>query len=173
MEINTFNSTYRKRVAVIQTSVEQTIDSDNVNIGKIICVNANVNLDNIEMLNGEAYYNGVVTFDSLYTDEQGNLLVNQSTTDLNGKITDESINANMLPVYKAEIVNVTISNATSNGFRVNASVEITLDAFVDDSVSSYESTSETIKTKKETVNVFNLKTNGSSSFNINSDVELK
>ena len=173
MEINTFNSTYRKRVAVIQTSVEQKIDSDNVNIGKIICVNANVNLDNIEMLNGEAYYNGVVTFDSLYTDEQGNLLVNQSTTDLNGKITDESINANMLPVYKAEIVNVTISNATSNGFRVNASVEITLDAFVDDSVSSYESTSETIKTKKETVNVFNLKTNGSSSFNINSDVELK
>lgn len=173
MEINSFNSTYRKKIAVIQTSVEQKIDAEEVNIGKIICVNANVNLENIEMLNGEAYYNGIVTFDSIYTDEQGNLIVNQSNTDLNGKITDDTINANMVPVYKAEIVNVTINNATSNGFKVVANIEMTLEAYVDDQVSSYDTSSENIKLKKESINIFNLKANGSSSFNINEQVDIK
>ena len=138
MEISSFNSTYRKKIATVQTVVEQKVDAGDENIGKIICVNTNVNLDNIEMLNGEAYYNGIITFDTLYTNEQGNLITNQVSTDLNGKITDETINANMVPVYKAEVANVTINNAQANGFKVSATVEITLQAYVDDQVSSYE-----------------------------------
>lgn len=173
MEINSFNSTYRKKVAVLQTSVEQKIDAKQTNIGKIICVNATSCLDNIELLNGEAYYNGVVTFDCLYTDEQGNLLTSQSTADFNGKYTDETINANMTPIYKVETINVTISNAKNDGFMVNATLEITLDAFVDDVVSPYENTSENIRTKKETVEVMNLKNTGSSSFVVNEDFDVK
>ena len=173
MEINYFNSTFRKRVSVFQTVVEQKIDAEEVNIGKIICVNANAYLDNIEMLNGEAYYNGNVTFASLYTDEQGNLLTNTQTADFNGKITDDTINANMTPIYKVEVVNIAISNAKTDGFKVSATLEITLDAFVDDAISSYETTNDNIKTKREAVDVYNLKNSGSSSFVLQEDIDVK
>lgn len=174
METNNFNSTYRKRIDVVQNIIEQKIEpEDNVNIGKILCVNAKAYLDNVEILNGEAYYSGEVVFDVLFTDEQGNIINQTLTSNLQGKIENDTLNANMLPIYKVEVVNVSIQNASASGLRASATVEITLDCLVSDEVCSFDLTNENIKVKQETVNVFTAKNSGSATFNVGEEIEIK
>lgn len=174
METNSFVSTYRKRIDVVQNSVEQKLETNgDVAIAKVLCVNANACLDNIEVLNGEAYYSGEVVFDVVYTDEQGNLLNLTETANLQGKIENDFLNSTMLPVYKVEVVNVSIQNVSENALKVNAIVEITLDCLVNDNIEPYISNSDNIRTKTELVNVFSVKNNGQATFSISEDNEVK
>lgn len=174
MEINSLNSTFRKRVAVVQTVVEQKIEPEaDVNIGKILCVNAKAYLENVEVLNLEAYYSGEVVFDAVFTDEHGNLISQTVSADLQGKIQDETLNASMYPIYKVEVVNVSINNASASSIRVNATIEITLDCLVNDVIYPYNAESDNLKTKQEMVNLFDVKTNGTSSFSVDGEFEIK
>lgn len=174
METNSFVSTYRKRVGVVQNSVEQKLEPENdVNISKVLCVNARACIDQVEVLNGEAVYTGEVVFDAVVTDEQGNLVTITEKTNFQGKIENDILNATMLPIYKVEVVNVTIQNASSSGLKVTALVELTLDVLVNDQVTPFMSYDDNIKTKTEMVNVLALKENGSATFTVNEDIEVK
>lgn len=174
METNNFNSTYRKRIDVVQNVVEQKIEPENdVNIGKILCVNAKAYLDNVEVLNGEAYYNGEVVFDALFTDEQGNIINQTLNSNLQGKIENDTLNANMLPIYKVEVVNVSIQNASASGLKASATVEITLDCLVNDEISVFDAENDNIKVKQETVSIFTTKNSGSATFNVSDEIEIK
>ena len=126
MEVNSFVSTIRKRIEVVQNNIEQKFEIDGEeNIGKILCVNAEACVDSVEVLNGEAYYNGEVVFDAIVTDEQGNIMNLKEKAVLSGKIENNILNASMLPIYKVEVVNVTIQNPSSKGLKANALIELT------------------------------------------------
>ena len=174
METNSFVSTYRKRIDVVQNSVEQKLEpASDVSIGKILCVNANACIENVEVLNGEAYYNGEVVFNAVLTDEQGNLFNVMETSPLQGKIENNFLNATMLPIYKVEVVNVSIQNASSSGLKANALVEITLDCLASDTINSFVPTGENIKIKTDVVNVYNVQNNGQATFSVSEDLEVK
>ena len=174
MEVNSFVSTIRKRIEVVQNNIEQKFEIDGEeNIGKILCVNAEACVDSVEVLNGEAYYNGEVVFDAIVTDEQGNIMNLKEKAVLSGKIENNILNASMLPIYKVEVVNVTIQNPSSKGLKANALIELTLDCYVNEEVSPCVADSSNIQTKRSNIEVFKINGNGQTSFSLEDDFELK
>lgn len=174
METNTKSSAYRINVGAVQNNVEEQFEFNAEDaIGKILCVNANAFIEQIEILEKEANYSGYVVFDVLYTSQNGDLLTLKQKSNFAGKLQNERLNVNMQPIYKTEIVDVSILSASSNNLAVQATVELNLDVLEIDNIEMFESDNSNIIVSHENVEVTTFVESGKQNFKVVEEFEQK
>lgn len=174
METNTISSAYRKKVGVVQTTVEHRLEPETETaIGKILCVNAKPFVESVEVLNGEAHYIGEVLFNVIFTDETGELLTLTDRATINGKIEENTLNAFMQPLFKVEVVDVSIQGATTSEVRVSAVLEVTLDVITSEQIEPFLPESQSVIVKHEPSKVWQTETGGTGKFSVQEEYDLK
>ena len=128
MEMDTISSAFIKKVGTVQAVAEQRLEPQNEqNIDKVLGVDATGYINSFEVLNGEANWTANVVFNATYLTETGEICSMSETTNVTGKFDDNTLSSLMEPLYKLEVVDVSIENANSSDVRVQATVEVSLD----------------------------------------------
>lgn len=174
METNMISSSFRKKVGTVQQVVEQRLEPENDNtIKKILCVNAKSYIDSMEILNGEANFGATVVFDVMYLNENNEPMMMSEKAQVSGKIEDNTLNSMMQPLYKVEVVDTSIENASSTDVKVNATIEVCLDAIVSEEVEPFVPTDENVLVKKELKKFLTVQDAGKATITIQDDFDLK
>lgn len=169
---NLMNSTYRKKIDVIQNNVSSEIQTEN-NIAKVICASAKANIDSFETLKGEIRMSGNVCFMVTYVNEMGEFFTIKSNEPFQTKVENELITVNDVPVFKTEVIELKINNVSSEEVKLNALVETTVDAFVSDSVNLFVNNNENIITNSNFVNFSQLVSHDNLTFNFEEQFDIK
>lgn len=150
METSTISSALRKKINVVQTRVDLTVQpQDDENIAKVLGVDAKANISNVEILNGEANYTACITFNVAYLNDNKQICNMTDKTSVNGKIDDNTLSSLMEALYKIEVVDVSIESASSSEVRVSATLELTLEVIDFNAVEKYEPLDKNVLTKTE------------------------
>lgn len=174
METVTISSALRKRIGTVQNVVEQRLEpKDEQVISKVLGVEAKAYVNSIEVLNGEATYQIAVVFDATYLTDDGKLQCVSDKALVNGKMENNTLNAQMDAMYKVEVVDTSIQNASSTDIKVETTVELTLDCMENASLEPYTPTDENVLTKKEPNSVLTKCDAGKSTINVTDEFDLK
>lgn len=170
-QTNLINSTYRKKIDTIQNNVSMELQADN-NIAKILCTKADSIITNYEALNGELKFNGKVCYCVTYINENGEFFTLQDSADFNGKIENENIGINFVPMFNSEIVELKVSS-TSDEVKITSVVETSVDGLITETLNYYVNNNENIVTNSNFVNYLTLNSSGKLSFNLEENFEVK
>lgn len=174
MEMDTISSAFRKKVGTVQAVAEQRLEPQNEqNIDKVLGVDATGYINSFEVLNGEANWTANVVFNATYLTEKGEIFSMSETTNVSGKFDDNTLSSLMEPLYKLEVVDVSIENANNSDVRVQATVEVSLDVIDNASLEALDSKDENVIVKNESANVLTKCDSGKATINIQDDFDLK
>ena len=174
METNLITSTCRKKVGMFQNMVEVTLrPNDDENIAKVLSTTAKACVENIEITNGEANYNLSVLFELTYCDENNNICLATEKTLVNGKIESNILSNNMNAIYKVEVLDTSIENATNTDVKIQATTELMLDVIEYNNLEYFNSDDEKLRLKKELNKVCYKVASGKGQFNINNEFDIK
>ena len=174
MESNIISSAFRKKIGCVQTNVEQRLQPEtDTSINKILGVNAKAYVDSIEVLSGEATYEAQVTFSVIYLDENNETLMMTQKQQVVGKFEDNSLNSLMQPLYKIEVVDVSIENATSTEVKVQATLELCLDVIDSVEIEPFVPVDENILVKKELKKFLTVIDAGKANFIVSDEFDYK
>lgn len=174
METGTISSTLRKKVSVAQTRVDLTVQPQNdENIQKVLGAYAKAHIINMEILNGEANYTASVLFNVAYLNDDKKICALEEDTTVTSKIDDNSLSSLMEPIYKIEVVDVSIESASSTEVRVSATLEITLEVLDFNEISSFNPTDPNILVKQENHKVLTKCDCGKSVATIEEEFDIK
>ncbi len=174
METSTISSALRKKINVVQTRVDLTVQpQDDENIAKVLGVDAKANIANCQILNGEANYTANVVFDVAYQTDSKEISNMQDKTSVTGKIDDNTLSNLMEPIYKIEIVDVSIENASSSEVRVSATLEITLEVIDTNEINKFVPVDNNVFVKSQVCPVLTKCDSGQNTVTVDSDFEIK
>lgn len=170
-QTNLLNSTIRKNLENVQTSVSTTLSSEN-NIAKVICAKASSNVTNFEALNGELRFNGTVCFSVTYLNEMGEFFTLTNAENFNSKLEDENITINFVPIFKSDVIELK-TNTTNDEIKLNATVETCISGLFTESVNYYTNFNDNIITNSNFVNYNTLSGFGKLNFNLEENFDCK
>lgn len=174
METTTISSALRKRIGTVQNVVEQRLEAkDDSTIAKVLGVDAKAYVSNFEVLNGEATYTINVLFEATYLTDSGEICATSEKSQVNGKFENNTLNAQMDALYKAEVVDISIENANSSDIKVEATLEITLDCIENCMLEPFCPIDDNTLTKRELNSVLTKCDAGKSTINITDEFDLK
>lgn len=169
---NLLNSTYRKKIDVVQTSLNVELQTEN-NIAKVLCVTAKPQISSYEMLKGELKFSGDVCVSATFVDEMGEFYKINTTETFEGRLLNENLNVGDVPIFKVEVIEQKIMNVTGDEIKVNLTLETMVDAFVTDQVNFYVNNDEDIITNSNMINFTELVLNDKLSFNFEDMIDVK
>jgi len=170
-QTNLINSTIRKKLESVQSTVSTDLQSDN-NIAKILCSKASSYITNYEALNGELRFSGNVCFSVTYTNELGEFFTLTGSENFNAKLENANISVNTVPMFKSNVIELKVSS-TSDEVKLAATVETDVVALITESVNYYVNNSEEIITNSNFVNYSTLDSSGKLNFNLEENFECK
>ena len=174
MESNIISSAFRKKIGCVQTAVDYRLQPEaETSINKILGLNAKAYVDSIEVLSGEANYDVQVVFSVIYLDEHNEVLMMTEKTQVVGKFEDNSLNSLMQPIYKVEVVDASIENATSTEVKVQATLELCLDVIDSVEIQPFVPTDENVLVKKEQKKFLAVNDAGKASFVVSEEFDYK
>ena len=172
--MDTISSAFRKKVGTVQAVAEQRLEPQNEqNIDKVLGVDATGYVSSLEVLNGEANWTANVVFNVTYLATTGEICSMSETTSVAGKFDDNTLSSLMEPLYKLEVVDVSIENANNSDVKVQATIEVSLDVIDNASLEMLDSKDENVIVKKESANVLTKCDSGKATINISDDFDLK
>lgn len=172
--MDTISSAFRKKVGTVQAVAEQRLEPQNEqNIDKVLGVDATGYVSSLEVLNGEANWTANVVFNVTYLATTGVICSMSETTSVAGKFDDNTLSSLMEPLYKLEVVDVSIENANNSDVKVQATIEVSLDVIDNASLEMLDSKDENVIVKKESANVLTKCDSGKATINISDDFDLK
>lgn len=172
--MDTISSAFRKKVGTVQAVAEQRLEPQNEHgIDKVLGVDATGYIDSFEVLNGEANWAANIVFSATYLAETGEICSMSETSTITGKFDDNTLSSLMEPLYKLEVVDVSIENANSSDVRVQATVEVGLDVIDNASLDAFVPVDENVIVKKENANVLTKCDSGKATVNIEDEFDLK
>lgn len=169
---NLLNSTYRKKLSTVQSSLNVELQSEN-NIAKVLCVNANPQVTNYEILKGELKFSGDVCVKVIYVNENGEFFKTETTETFQGRLLNDELNIGDVPVFKVEVIEQTITNVASDEVKVSLTLETMVDAFVTDQVNCYMNNDDDIITNSNMVHYMELVSHDKLSFNYEEMLDVK
>lgn len=169
---NVLNSTYRKKIDVVQTSLNVDLQSDN-NIAKVLCVTSKPQVTNYEVLKGELKFSGDVCVTAIYVNEMGEFFKTNTVESFQGKLLNDDLKIGDVPIFKVELIEQKILNVASDEIKVSLTLETMVDAFVTDQVNCYSNNDEDIITNSNMVNFTELVLNDRMTFNYEDTVDVK
>ena len=174
MKTDKITSAYRKNLGEHQFVVDVSMQKmDEGGISKVLSATSEANIDEIEMLNGEAHYSGEATFSLLYVDENGENHVLSETVDISGKLENEHITPTMKPIYTLEVVEIKVNNASDDTVKLSATLNLKLDAYDVEEVDEVVIDSPSVEVNKEEVTSSKLITSGTKTFELNEEFDSK
>lgn len=174
MEMDTISSAFRKKVGTVQAIAEQRLEPQNEqNIDKVLGVDATGYITSFEVLNGEANWTADIVFNATYLTETGEIYSMRETTNVSGKFDDNTLSSTMEPLYKLEVVDVSIENANSTDVRVQATVEVGLDVIDNSNLECFTANDNNVMVKNESANVLTKCDSGKATINIEDEFDLK
>lgn len=174
MEKSTLSSTYRKHIGTTQTSVSATLMAENgVSIGKILCVNTKACVENVEVLSGEARFSGTLTFEALFTSENGEFFTSTQSLPFTEKLEDSSLSPSMQPIYKVEVVESNITRASNADIEITATIEVPLDCILTDEVEEVCDCGESVMLNSSGVKCVRLVSTGNRQFSAEEEYDVK
>ena len=174
MKTDKITSSYRKNLGEHQFVVDVLMQKNGEeNISRVLGANSEAYIDEIEMLNGEAHYNGAVVFNLLYVDENGENHVLSEKVDLNGKVENDQITPLMKPIYFIEVVETKIDSADTDGAKIHATLNLKLDAVNCEEVEEVVVEDDSVEVNREEVDVRAVVSNGTKTFELSEEYDTK
>lgn len=170
-QTNLINSTYRKNISSIQNNVSTLFTNEN-SVVKILCSRAKSVITSYEALNGELKFNGEVCFSVLFINENNEFITLKETEKFSGRIEDEKITVNFIPVFSSDVIELKTS-FSGDEIRVNGVVETVIEGIISESINYYVSNNDNIITNSNFINYSSLDSNGQLNFNFAESFDCK
>ena len=174
MEETILTTANRYYIGNAQTNVEGRVEPSNEDeIVKILCASCKAYVDAVEVSNGYATMSGQVMFNCIYINEEGRINSSTSVSPLTLRLDDKRLEDGDKPIWKTEVVECRIKNATKEEATTTTIVEVCLDVIKCKPFSIFEANNDTIKCKKEVVKIAKCVTNGNAKIVVNEDENCK
>ena len=174
MKTDKITSAYRKNLGEHQFVVDVSMQKmDEGGISKVLSATSEANVDEIEMLNGEAHYSGKVVFNLLYVDENGENHILSETVDISGKLENEQITPTMKPVYAVEVVEIKVNSVSDDVVKISVTLNLKLDAYQVEDVEEVVVENPSVEVNMEEVETSKLVTSGTKTFDLSEEYDSK
>ena len=171
-EKNKFQVVKKKRLPKSDFSVECNIPVE-TEVGKIFSVCHTAEVENAEVLNGVANYNGTIDFCVIFQSVDGEIQTSNFSCPFTSKFEDSQISTGDKVEIDVEVLDFSVDSVTSSNIKITCHVQQKCTIIFCRDVEIIDSSDENICTKKEEIYVSTLIGEASEVFTSDSEVSIK